>query len=82
MNIVEYSRLSPNEKEEMLKNYSLLLESYNDKQAVIYIYYLNGFFVEVTEKKDHVIDYLPFQRGYCTRKRNVQPLRQRKMIGI
>ena len=81
MNIVEYSKLSLNGKEEMLKHHSLLLESYTDKEAIIYIYYMNGFFIEVTVKEGRVVDYLPFQRGFCTRKNNIYPLRRDKVIG-
>ena len=82
MNIHEYARLSPKEKEELIKNYALFIENYNDKENNISVYYLNGFFIEVTMKDRKMIDIIPYKRGYSTIKNNIQPIQKKKSIYI
>ena len=64
MTIYDYAKLSEGEKEELLKNQALFVEQYTDGDVLIQIYFLNGFFVEVTIKKGKVTDNIPYKRGY------------------
>jgi hypothetical protein len=64
MTIYDYAKFSEGEKEELLKNQALFVDQYNDNEVLIQIYFLNGFFVEVTIKDGKVTDNIPYQRGY------------------
>jgi hypothetical protein len=64
MTIYDYAKLSEGQKEELLKNQALFIEQYNDDDVLIQVYFLNGFFVEVSIKNGKVSDYIPYQRGY------------------
>jgi hypothetical protein len=64
MTIYDYAKLSAEEKEELLKNQALFVDQYNEGDVLIQIYFLNGFFVEVTIKNGKVTDNIPYQRGY------------------
>jgi hypothetical protein len=77
MKIHEYARLNPKEKEEMIKNYALFLENYRDKESIVCVYYLNGFFVEVVTINNRIIDILPYKRGYSTIKNSICPLQNK-----
>jgi hypothetical protein len=62
--IYDYAKLSAEEKEELLKNQALFIDQYNEDEVLIQIYFLNGFFVEVSIKNGKVTDNIPYQRGY------------------
>ena len=64
MTIYDYAKLSEGEKEELLKNQALFVDQYNDGDVLIQIYFLNGFFIEVTIRNGKVTDNIPYQRGY------------------
>ena len=64
MTIYDYAKLSEGKKEELLKNQALLVDQYNEEDVLLQIYFLNGFFVEVTIKDGKVTDNIPYQRGY------------------
>lgn len=64
MTIYDYAKLSEGEKEELLKNQALFVDQYNDGDVLIQIYFLNGFFIEVTIRNGKITDHIPYQRGY------------------
>lgn len=64
MNIYDYAKLTMPEKNFLLEEQGLMMEYYTEKENKIYIYFLNGFFVEVTVKDGVTIENMPFKRGY------------------
>lgn len=73
MTIYDYAKLSTEEKEELLKNQALFVDQYNEDDVLIQIYFLNGFFVEVTIKSGKVTDNIPYKRGYKMKKGILKP---------
>lgn len=80
MNIYEYAKLSKGEKEQLLNNDALFLEQYNDSESTIHVYYLNGFFVEVTVKEGKIIDNIPYKSGYKLNKNEIHNLEKRNCM--
>jgi hypothetical protein len=64
MTIYDYARMSDREKERSLKSKALFLDEQKKGEERIFLYFLNGFFVEVTEKNGKVIENLPYKRGF------------------
>jgi len=64
--IYDFARLSQAEKEEMLQNKAILIENYKDGVRIVTVYYIPGFFVEVTtcSLQQKLIDIVPYKRGY------------------
>jgi hypothetical protein len=52
------------EKKSLLKNEGFFIESEMEGRSIINVYFLNGFFVEVTVCEGEVIYNLPYQRGH------------------
>lgn len=75
--IFDYAKLSAAEKNEWLNNDAILIENYRDKENIIMVYYLNGFFVELTMKHGIIIDNIPYKRGYRFDKRQAHALEKR-----
>ncbi|MBL7910008.1 MAG: hypothetical protein JNJ41_02990 [Bacteroidia bacterium] len=80
MNIYDYAKLSKGEKEVVVNNDALFLEDYIDREHIIYVYYLNGFFIEVTKQNDKIIDCVPFIRGYKINKKNLHAIEKRTIL--
>jgi len=80
MTIYEYAKLSNSEKINMLKGTALFIDQYNT-DSKIYVYFLNGFFVEVTEKAGKVTDIIPYKRGYKQNKQIGEKQFADKLIG-
>jgi hypothetical protein len=66
MDIFEFAKLSPAQKEELLHTRAMLVECYTEKGKHTSIYYIPSFFVEVTTdiKTKKVADIIPYRRGY------------------
>jgi hypothetical protein len=64
MTIYDYAKLSNEEKESLLKEKALLLEVCTEEKDMILVYFLDGFFVEVTINRGKVIYNLPYKNGY------------------
>ena len=80
MTIYEYARLSEKEKGEVVKTQALFLEHYNNEGTIIYVYFLNGYFIEVTTKEGKTIDNLPYKRGHKFNKRNIHDIEKRNGV--
>lgn len=66
MNIFEFAKLKPSQKEELIHTKAMLIESYLEKDIRITLYYIPSFFIEVTTctKRNVVLDVIPFRRGF------------------
>jgi hypothetical protein len=66
MDIFEFAKLRPEQKEELLHTQAMLLECFTEKDKHFTIYYLPSFFVEVSTnvKSKNIIDIIPYRRGY------------------
>lgn len=62
--VFEYAKLNKEEKHELLIKEAFFLEHYYDNGNTIYVYYLNGYFIELTTKNGVILYNLPFKRGY------------------
>ena len=71
MKMYDYIKLSETEKEHLLRTDAIFLEHYNDDKKTVYVYFLNGFFVEVTMDNGNVVDNIPYQRGYKINRQNI-----------
>ena len=64
MTITDFARLEKREKIGILLSQALLVDSYKENEDRITVYFLNGFFVELTVNQHMVSDIIPFKRGY------------------
>ncbi|MDP1803133.1 MAG: hypothetical protein Q8L81_17360 [Bacteroidota bacterium] len=80
MTVYDYAKLGTAKKEEVLISDALFLEYYVDKGTIIYVYYLNGFFIEVTKLNGNVVDNIPFIRGYKINKKNLHAIEKRNAL--
>ena len=62
--IFDYARLIETEKMMLIKKSALFLENYYDSGVTVYVYFLNDFFIEITEKNGKIVDNIPYKRGY------------------
>lgn len=82
MTIYDYARLTENEKEILLQEQALFLEQYKEDENEIQVYFLNGFFVEVTLKNEKVIYNLPYRRGHKINKRILHEAQKRNAFDL
>jgi hypothetical protein len=80
MTIYDYIKLSEREKEMILRSDALYLEFYAQEETLVYVYFLNGFFVEVTMKNGEIVDNIPYKRGYKFSKREMHSLEKRNVF--
>lgn len=80
MTIYDYAKLSKGEKEVVVNNDALFLEDYVDNGKIIYVYYLNDFFIEVTKQNEKIVDCVPFIRGYKINKKNLHAIEKRNIL--
>lgn len=80
MNIYDYIKLSDKEKEMILKNEALYMEFYAEEDSLVYVYFLNGFFVEVTMKNGKIVDNIPYKRGYKFNKKQFHLMEKRNVF--
>ncbi|MGZ3884626.1 MAG: hypothetical protein ACXVPD_10525 [Bacteroidia bacterium] len=66
MTIYKFAKCTKTEQEELIQSKGLFLDSWNENENCITLYYLNGFFVEVTLSLFHndPIEITPFKRWY------------------
>lgn len=63
LTIYDYAKLSNSEKINLIKGTALFIDQYSS-DCTVYVYFLNGFFIEVTEKAGKIVDIIPYKRGY------------------
>lgn len=80
MEIYEFIRLSKAKRKLLLKQEGLLLEKYEDGKTTVYVYYLDGFFVEETYNKEKLIDSIPYKRGYKLNKQELHALVKKNLL--
>lgn len=80
MTIYDYAKLSTEEKEVVVKTEALFLEDYIENGKIIYVYYLDGFFIEVTKVNNRIIDSIPYIRGYKINKKNLHAIEKRNAV--
>lgn len=80
MTIYDYAKLSVSEKIKLIKGTALFIDQYNS-DTITYVYFLNGFFVEVTEKAGKIVDVIPYKRGYSKNKTVGEKVYANKLIG-
>jgi hypothetical protein len=80
MTIYDYIKLSEREKESVLKNDALYLEFYAEDDTLVYVYFLNSFFVEVTMREGKIVDNIPYKRGYKFNRREMHSLEKRNVF--
>ncbi len=80
MTIYDYIKLNDRQKENILKNDALYMEFYASEDTLIHVYFLNGFFIEVTMKNGLIIDNIPYKRGYKFDTKTVHSLEKRNVF--
>ena len=80
MNIYDYAKLPGAEKELLLREEGLFLEKYSDGNNIVFVYYLDGFFIELTTKEGNIIDLIPFKRGYKLNKTKLHEIEKRNLL--
>lgn len=80
MTLYDYAKLPEAEKERLLKEEGLFLEKFADKDQMVFVYYLEGFFVELTTKEGKMLDILPYKRGYRLNKAKLHEIEKRNML--
>jgi hypothetical protein len=80
MTIYDYIKLSEKEKENVLKHEALYLEFYAQDDTLVYVYFLNCFFVEVTMRSGKIIDNIPYKRGYKFNRKEIHSLEKRNVF--
>jgi hypothetical protein len=80
MEMYKYTRLSKTGKKQMLKEEGCFLEKYADGNNTVFVYYLNGFFVEEVYNGQELIDSIPFKRGYKLNKQNLHAIEKRNIL--
>lgn len=78
--IFDYAKLNLEEKKKVLSNEATLLERYQYKEDTIYIYHLNGFFVELIIRNGIVTDNIPYKRGFRFDKKNIHAIQKRNIL--
>ncbi|HYG53322.1 MAG TPA: hypothetical protein VD905_20630 [Flavobacteriales bacterium] len=63
MTIAEYAKLSTDEQTGLLKKSGIFIDSYTENKALVMIYWIYGFYVELTHTST-VIEIIPYKRGY------------------
>lgn len=68
INITDFAKLSLTEQCRAIKEMGIFLESYMDDISFVKVYYLSGFFVEVTVGEPELghIEITPYRTGYKT----------------
>jgi hypothetical protein len=61
-----FIKLNKSEQAKILRDCALKLDTENDGDDVVNLYYLNGFFVEeiISGTGNNDVTFLPFKRGY------------------
>ncbi len=78
--IYDYAKLSTTEKMKLIKGTALFIDQYN-ADCIVYVYFLNGFFIEVTEKDGKIAEIIPYKRGYGKNKLTGEKIYADKLIG-
>lgn len=69
MTIFEYAKRNKLEKALILRKQAHFIDEYTDSTGErIFVYYLNGFFIEAITNVGVIIDVLPYKRGYKVNK--------------
>lgn len=65
----EFIKLNTIEKYNLLFKSGLLVDNYIEKDFLLNLYFINGFFVEVLLSKEEntIMDIVPFKQGYNTK---------------
>lgn len=74
MTIYNFAKSNKKEQENMIQTNGILLESWSENGNLTNLYYLNGFFVEVTldPSQNEPAEITPFKRGYNMKNYSVQ----------
>lgn len=66
----EFVKLNTPEKHNLLFNNGLLVDNDNEKDYVLNLYFINGFFVEVliSKTENKVTDIVPYKHGYSVKR--------------
>lgn len=74
MTIFDYAKLKAPEKERIIQETAVLLESYIEGTTRVTVYYMPSFFIEVNTCliKNKMIDIIPYRRGHKIEKQKDQ----------
>jgi hypothetical protein len=63
---IEFARLDACSQRELLKDYGILLDIDFHKDVFIHLYFLNGFFIEmsISPENEEEVQIVPFRQGY------------------
>jgi hypothetical protein len=64
INISLFAKLSLEMQCKVIHEMGIFLENFQDKESNVLVYYVAGFFVELTIKEDKTIEILPYRKGY------------------
>jgi hypothetical protein len=66
MTIHQFAKLAKTKKEELIQKQAVFLESFTENENLVNLYYLDGFFIEITLSplQNDPIDIIPYKRGY------------------
>jgi hypothetical protein len=62
MTIKQYMEKSKLQQAVILRENAVYLDQYTDDGKTVFVYYLNGFFIEAVTKVGVIIDVIPYQR--------------------
>ncbi len=69
MTIFDYAKRTKMEKALILRQEAKFIDEYTDNNGErIFVYYLNGFFIEAITNVGVIIDVVPYKRGYKVNK--------------
>ena len=72
MTIFEYAKRNKLERALILRKQAQFIDEYTDSTGErIFVYYLNGFFIEAITNVGVIIDVLPYKRGYKADKKEL-----------
>ena len=80
MTIYDYAKQPLTVKEKLLLDEAHFLEKYSVNDHTVCVYYLAGFFVELTIKEGKTIDIVPYKRGYKLNKNKLHEIEKRNML--
>jgi len=68
MTIVEYTKLSEEKKVNAVMLWAILIDNYTEGEKETRVYFMDGFFIEISVENGKVVENLPYKRGFKVNK--------------
>jgi hypothetical protein len=63
MSVTERNKETSKGQAKMLNDHAILIDQYNSNGKKVYVYYINGFYIEAISDVGIVIDVMPYLKG-------------------